>query len=71
MSPSRNDCIADHAIGHMPCAGNRCDKAIEATVERLFCEDFRWFMDAPIRAIADIEQPTPGYFYRPQVDADL
>ena len=34
-------------------------------------EDFPWFMDAPIRAIADVQEPTPGHFYRPQLDVDL
>lgn len=34
-------------------------------------EDFPWLKDAPIRAIADVQEPTPGHFHWPQLDVDL
>jgi len=34
-------------------------------------EDFPWFKDAPIGKILNVEQPTPGHFYWPDLDVDL
>ncbi len=34
-------------------------------------EDFPWFRDVPISQIANVEEPTPGYFYWPGLDVDL
>ena len=34
-------------------------------------EDFPWFKDVPVRKILNIEEPTPGHFYWPDLDVDL
>lgn len=34
-------------------------------------EEFPWFKEAPIGKILDVEEPTPGHFYWPQLDVDL
>lgn len=34
-------------------------------------EDFPWFKDAPIGKILNVEEPTPGHFYWPELDVDL
>ena len=34
-------------------------------------EDFPWFKEVPIRKILNVEQPTPGHFYWPDLDVDL
>ena len=34
-------------------------------------EEFPWFKDAPIRKIVNVEEPTPGHFYWPELDVDL
>ncbi len=34
-------------------------------------EDFPWFKDVPIGKILNVEQPTPGHFYWPDLDVDL
>ena len=34
-------------------------------------EDFPWFKDVPIGNILNVEQPTPGHFYWPDLDVDL
>ena len=34
-------------------------------------EDFPWFKDVPIGKIFNVEQPTPGHFYWPELDVDL
>ncbi|MBW1678110.1 MAG: DUF2442 domain-containing protein [Deltaproteobacteria bacterium] len=34
-------------------------------------EDFPWFKDAPIGKILNVEEPTPGHFYWPDLDVDL
>ena len=30
-----------------------------------------WFKDAPIGKILNVEEPTPGHFYWPELDVDL
>ncbi len=34
-------------------------------------EDFPWFRGAPVRKIVNVEEPTPGHFYWPDLDADI
>ena len=34
-------------------------------------EDFLWFRDAPVRKIVNVEEPTPGHFYWPDLDVDI
>ena len=34
-------------------------------------EDFPWFKEVPIAKIINVEEPTPGHFYWPDLDVDL
>ena len=34
-------------------------------------EDFPWFSDAPIGQVLNVEEPTPGHYYWPDLDVDL
>ena len=34
-------------------------------------KDFPWFKEAPIGKILNVEEPTPGHFYWPDLDIDL
>ena len=34
-------------------------------------DDFPWFKDAPVAKILNVEEPTPGHFYWPELDVDL
>jgi len=34
-------------------------------------EDFPWFMEASIGKVLNVEEPTPGHFYWPELDIDL
>ena len=34
-------------------------------------EDFPWLKDAPVGKILNVEEPTPGHFYWPDLDVDL
>jgi hypothetical protein len=34
-------------------------------------DEFPWFKDAPIGKILNVEEPTPGHFYWPDLDVDL
>ncbi len=34
-------------------------------------DDFSWFKDQKIKDILDVEEPSPGHFYWPAIDADL
>ncbi len=34
-------------------------------------EDFPWFKDAPVSKILNLEEPTSGHFYWPDLDVDL
>jgi hypothetical protein len=34
-------------------------------------EDFPWFKEAPIGKVLNVEEPTPGHFHWPELDADL
>lgn len=33
--------------------------------------EFRWFKDAPLSSIFNVEEPSPGHFYWPDLDVDL
>ena len=34
-------------------------------------EAFPWFKDQPVRAILNVEEPSSGHFYWPDIDVDL
>jgi len=34
-------------------------------------DDFPWFRDAPIGKLFNVEEPTPGHFFWPDLDIDL
>ena len=34
-------------------------------------EKFPWFKDVPVGKIIEVEEPTPGHFYWPELDVDL
>ncbi len=34
-------------------------------------EEFPWFKDAPVGRILNVEEPSPGHFYWPELDVDL
>ena len=34
-------------------------------------EDFPWFKEQPVGAIINVEEPSAGHFYWPDVDVDL
>jgi hypothetical protein len=34
-------------------------------------EDFPWFKDEPIGKILNVDEPSPGHFYWPDLDVDL
>lgn len=34
-------------------------------------EEFPWFKEQPVRAILNVEEPSPGHFYWPDLDVDL
>ena len=34
-------------------------------------DDFPWFRDAPIGKLLNVEEPTPGHFFWPDLDVDL
>jgi len=34
-------------------------------------EDFPWFKDVSVGKILNVEEPTPGHFYWPDLDIDL
>jgi hypothetical protein len=33
--------------------------------------DFPWFRDATVRQIHNVEEPTPGHYFWPDLDVDL
>ena len=41
--------------------------------EELFMpyDEFPWFKDQPVRVISNVQEPTPGHFYWPEIDVDL
>lgn len=34
-------------------------------------EDFPWFADQTVKKITNVEEPSPGHFYWPDLDVDL
>jgi len=34
-------------------------------------DDFPWFKDAPVGKVLNVEEPSPGHFYWPDLDIDL
>ena len=34
-------------------------------------DDFPWFKDAAVGSILNVEEPSPGHFYWPDLDVDL
>lgn len=34
-------------------------------------DEFPWFRDQPVKAILNVEEPSPGHFYWPDLDVDL
>jgi hypothetical protein len=34
-------------------------------------ENFPWFKDVPVGKILNVEEPTPGHYYWPELDVDL
>ena len=34
-------------------------------------EHFPWFRDQPVAVIHNVEQPSPGHYYWPDIDVDL
>ena len=34
-------------------------------------DDFPWFKDVPIGKVLNVEEPTPGHFYWPELDVDV
>lgn len=34
-------------------------------------EDFPWFKDVPVGKVLNVQEPTPGHFYWPDLDIDL
>lgn len=34
-------------------------------------EDFPWFKDIPVGKVLNVEEPSPGHFYWPDLDVDL
>jgi hypothetical protein len=34
-------------------------------------EDFPWFAEVPLRMVTNVQEPTPGHYYWPDLDVDL
>ena len=34
-------------------------------------DDFPWFQDQPVRTIVNVEEPSPGHFFWPDIDVDF
>ena len=34
-------------------------------------DDFPWFRDQPVKAIVNVQEPSPGHYYWPEMDIDL
>ena len=34
-------------------------------------DDFPWFKEQPVKSILQVEEPSPGHFYWPEIDVDL
>ena len=34
-------------------------------------DDFPWFRDQSVKSIINVEEPSPGHFYWPDIDVDV
>ena len=34
-------------------------------------DDFPWFKDQPVKAVLNVQEPSPGHFHWPDIDVDL
>ena len=34
-------------------------------------DDFPWFRDQSVKSITNVEEPSPGHFYWPDIDVDV
>ena len=34
-------------------------------------DEFPWFKDQPVKVVLNVEEPSPGHFYWPDIDVDL
>ena len=34
-------------------------------------DEFPWFKDQPVKTILNVQEPTPGHYYWPDIDVDL
>jgi len=34
-------------------------------------DDFPWFIDQPLKAVMNVEEPSRGHFYWPDIDVDV
>ena len=34
-------------------------------------DEFPWFRDQPVKIIYNVEEPSPGHFYWPDIDVDI
>ena len=34
-------------------------------------DEFPWFKDHPVKAVLNVQEPSPGHFYWPDMDVDL
>lgn len=34
-------------------------------------DEFPWFKEQPVKVIINVEEPSPGHFYWPELDVDL
>jgi len=34
-------------------------------------EDFPWFAEVPLRMVTNVQEPSPGHYYWPDLDIDL
>jgi len=34
-------------------------------------DEFPWFKDQPVKVVLNVQEPSPGHFYWPDIDVDL
>jgi len=54
--------ISPHGVWLLTSAGKEIFMSFEA---------FPWFKDQPVRVIYNVEEPSRGHFYWPDIDVDL
>jgi len=68
-SPARGDPTSEAEVTHISAHGLwLLSKGKEYF---LSYDDFPWFKDQPVKSIINVEEPTPGHFYWPEMDVDL